>query len=241
VSLLQGKLTESERLVSDQVAADRERGIPDASLRGAIGMADADLYVRNVPARGLARIEEALAAEALDGLDVLDRPYLDLVAIYAGAGRVARARELLSEYRRDMPPDLVDADAARRSAGLIALAEGRPDEAIAEFLNAEDGRCTRRCPDLARAYHASGRRDSALAVMERFVTTPELVDLRAEASHRAWFYERLGQLYDESDDLQNAAKYYAMFVELWAEADDELQPRVRAAQARLEEILREIG
>jgi hypothetical protein len=30
-------------------------------------------------------------------------------------------------------------------------------------------------------------------------------------------------------------------VELWAEADDELQPRVRAAQARLDAILRERG
>ena len=35
--------------------------------------------------------------------------------------------------------------------------------------------------------------------------------------------------------------HYASFVELWATADEELQPRVRAAQARLEEILREIG
>jgi hypothetical protein len=32
-----------------------------------------------------------------------------------------------------------------------------------------------------------------------------------------------------------------MFVELWANADEELQPRVQAAQARLEEIVRERG
>ena len=53
--------------------------------------------------------------------------------------------------------------------------------------------------------------------------------------------EDLGQLYDEKGDLQNAVLYYAQFVELWADADEELQPRVRVAQARLEEILREIG
>ena len=51
----------------------------------------------------------------------------------------------------------------------------------------------------------------------------------------------VGQLYDEADDFENAAKYYAMFVELWAEADEELQPRVRAAQARLEEVVAERG
>ena len=51
----------------------------------------------------------------------------------------------------------------------------------------------------------------------------------------------LGQLHDEQGDLETAAVHYARFVELWAEADPELQPRVRAAQARLEEIVRERG
>ncbi len=40
---------------------------------------------------------------------------------------------------------------------------------------------------------------------------------------------------------RNASKYYLMFVELWAGADEELQPRVRAAEARLEEIVAERG
>ena len=54
-------------------------------------------------------------------------------------------------------------------------------------------------------------------------------------------FERLGQLYDETGDLDSAALYYARFVELWADADPELQPRVRAAQARLDEIVRQRG
>ena len=241
LSLLQGKLIESERLVSDMVAANQERGYPQARLVGAILVATLDSRARDVPAAGLARIEEVLADEALDALDVVDRPYLQLVAVYSDAGRAARARELLSEYQRAVPPNLVDRDAVLRSTGMIALAEGRPDEAIADFLQAEDGRCTRRCPELARAYDSSGRRDSALAVMERFVNTPDLGDGGRDSNNRAPFYERLGQLYDEKGDLENAAKYLAMFVELWADADEELQPRVRAAQARLEEILRERG
>ena len=53
--------------------------------------------------------------------------------------------------------------------------------------------------------------------------------------------ERLAQLYDERGDLENAAVYYARFVDLWADADAELQPRVKAAKARLEEIIRERG
>jgi hypothetical protein len=49
----------------------------------------------------------------------------------------------------------------------------------------------------------------------------------------------LAQLYDERGDRDKAADHYAKFVELWVEADEELQPRVRAAQVRLEEILEE--
>ena len=53
--------------------------------------------------------------------------------------------------------------------------------------------------------------------------------------------ERLGQLYDAKGDTENAALYYAQFVDMWENADSELQPRVAVARARLEEIIRERG
>ena len=73
--------------------------------------------------------------------------------------------------------------------------------------------------------------------------------VNSHADYRLWWdtnnlgpsLERLGQLYDEQGDLENAALYYARFVELWADADAELQPRVETARTRLEEIIRERG
>jgi hypothetical protein len=62
-----------------------------------------------------------------------------------------------------------------------------------------------------------------------------------QAPNRPILFERLAQLYDEAGDVENAALYYARFVELWAGADAELQPRVEAARARLAEIIRERG
>ena len=50
-----------------------------------------------------------------------------------------------------------------------------------------------------------------------------------------------GQLYDEAGDRQKAVEYYAKFVELWRDADPELQPRVEAAQRRIDEIFAETG
>jgi hypothetical protein len=69
----------------------------------------------------------------------------------------------------------------------------------------------------------------------------ELETPRLRAPDRGSLFERLGQLYDEQGDLENAAVYYARFVELWEDADAELQPRVGAARSRLEEIIRERG
>ena len=58
----------------------------------------------------------------------------------------------------------------------------------------------------------------------------------------AYSVQRAGTLADDSlGDTDKAALYYAQFVELWADADAELQPQVEAARSRLEEILRERG
>jgi hypothetical protein len=50
-----------------------------------------------------------------------------------------------------------------------------------------------------------------------------------------------GELCDEQGDLENAAVYYAQFVDLWSEADPDVQPRVETACARLQDIVRERG
>ena len=48
--------------------------------------------------------------------------------------------------------------------------------------------------------------------------------------------ERLGQLYDAKGNVDKAAEHYRAFIELWKNADAELQPRVAAARERLYKI-----
>jgi tetratricopeptide (TPR) repeat protein len=92
------------------------------------------------------------------------------------------------------------------------------------------------------AYEAAGMADTVIARYEAWLGRRQLVNrVGADAMQLAEAYERLGQLYDEKGDLERAAGYYARFVELWADADAELQPRVEAARARMEEIVRERG
>ena len=61
---------------------------------------------------------------------------------------------------------------------------------------------------------------------------PEAFD-RDAAAWRPSVLFRLGELYEARDNLQKASERYGDFVELWKNADPELQPRVREAQGRM--------
>jgi hypothetical protein len=49
-------------------------------------------------------------------------------------------------------------------------------------------------------------------------------------------YERLGDLYEQQGDTAKATYYYGKLVELWKDADPELQPRVEAARRAIEAL-----
>ena len=97
-------------------------------------------------------------------------------------------------------------------------------------------------PGLIRSYDAAGEPDSVMALLERYLATSHIGRLgRVDHAYLGPALERLAALYDERQDEEKAAEYYARFVELWRDADPELQPRVRAAQGRLDEITAERG
>jgi hypothetical protein len=81
--------------------------------------------------------------------------------------------------------------------------------------------------------------DSAVVWFERYLATPywRPTDPRGDTRYLAGTYKRLGELYEARGDRQKAASYYTKFVELWKNADPELQPKVaevRRALARLD-------
>lgn len=239
-----GLLSEYEAATRDAIQSLDLRELPGEVLESTVSGAWIDLDVRRDPERAIARIEAALESHPLADIAPLDRPYLGLATLYAAAGRTDEAKALLAEYetaipehaRRGMEPDEL------RARGMVAVSEGRHEEGLALIHRSDFGAC-QFCMRSFLAYAAreAGTSDEAIAAMEEFVTFPDLFRYSADQAVLGSSLERLGQLYDERGDSEKAAEYHAQFVELWAEADDELQPRVRAAQARLEEIVRERG
>jgi tetratricopeptide (TPR) repeat protein len=187
-------------------------------------------------------VEEMLAAQPLEELEPLDRPYFAFVNFYSSVGDETRSRAMMAAFH-DAVPDAPDSrwmdDEAAMLAQLAHVA-GRYDEAIEHWMRLRE--LEPGCEDcgfegIALAHDAAGRHEEAIEWYRRDLE----VHRNGRPPDRARIFERLGQLYDETGDLENAAVYYARLVALWAEADPELQPRVQAAQARLEEIVRERG
>lgn len=87
--------------------------------------------------------------------------------------------------------------------------------------------------NLAWTYDRLGMADSARVSYHRYLDAPCSGSLNAGAFHLARAYERLRQLNEERGELEEAARFYALFIDLWKDADPELQPRVEAARRAL--------
>jgi hypothetical protein len=76
----------------------------------------------------------------------------------------------------------------------------------------------------------------------RAVETPNVIGhFMADPDALAPSYKRLGELYEAKGDRKHAAEYYGHFVELWKDADPELQPGIKEVRARLARLAQEPG
>jgi tetratricopeptide (TPR) repeat protein len=253
LAALRGRLGDAQKLRDATLAAFEEHGLGRRYVEWAILRAGWSLHIQADTAGALATVEAALERFPWAELP-MERPTDALTRFLAQAGEIERARAILEEHEQEAwrpnPAAPVTPDAERDPHHLehaeIAFAEGNYEEALERFRQADVGwiHSCRICalPGRARAYDRAANADSAIATYERYVSTPWFERLFDEDQYfLAPTHERLGQLYDERGDVESALLNYAKFVELWKDADAELQPRVQAAQARLEQILAERG
>ena len=245
LAVRQGRLAESVRLLGEARLEDEQRDVPFSPLEDSVTVSLIDAWFDTQPVRAVQRLDALLSRIPLRSLPVDDRNYFRIATVYALAGRPDRARAMLAQFdsdvrdttlRRYFEPD------RHTALAEIALAERRPRDAIEEFRQGD------RRPDgpvegcqiciymaLGRAFDQAAMHDSAIANLERYVTTPAWFRMRLEADglYLAPVYKRLGELYEGKGDRANAASYYSRFVELWNGADPELQPRIRDVRSRL--------
>jgi eukaryotic-like serine/threonine-protein kinase len=236
VAMIEGRLRAAAPHFAAGNVANSALGYRSSPLQPVVLEAYFDAFFRSDSARARRTLDQALAAKPLKSLPMEQRPYFDMAIIYAYAGQPARARALLAEA--DSATAGVELDNWRagreNTLGEILLAERKPREAVKAFLKADSGVC-RICilPRLGAAYDLAGEPDSAIAVFERYRTTPELYRLNTDANYLAGVQKRLGELYLAKGDKARALAAFEQFVTLWRAADPELQPAVQQVRQQI--------
>jgi tetratricopeptide (TPR) repeat protein len=177
-------------------------------------------------------------------LDV-DRPDLLVSWAYGIMGRPDRARSILNSYNAAMTDTAVQriqGPSIHLALGEILLAERKPLDAIVEFRKSDV------LPDgpsndcliclywaLGRAFDATNQPDSAIAMYERYLAEPNYArfDAMRDGVALPYIRRRLGELYEAKGDVAKATVQYRAFVDLWKNADPELQVRVSEVKRKL--------
>lgn len=178
-----------------------------------------------------------------------DRPYLWFAELNARVGRVDKARALIAKYdaatardtalRRWNTPDY------QRAMSQVLAAEKKWLEA-AKLLRMSDRRPdgpANDCADcgakqLLDLFVRAGMADSALSAYQAYRQTVQGGRPLTGPDYAlgAPLTEAVARVYDSKGDVKNAAKLYGDFIEMWKNADPELQPRVKAARERLAQL-----
>ncbi|MFL5493239.1 MAG: protein kinase domain-containing protein [Gemmatimonadales bacterium] len=245
ISCLTGRAKDAIRYRREQMTG-RDAGNESADYLGdAVDLALLDLHFHGRADSGLAILAAALAKHPLEEIPAVDRPYLSLVFAYGKLGRAEQARRLYSAFESTIPEPVRRQNPFRHfAAAALAEAEARPRDAAREYRAGydEDAQCNA-CGlfDLARLADQAGQVDSALALYEQGFSTPSLWRLELDSYELPPALKRAGELYEAKGNRRKAIERYSRFVELWKNADPELQPGVREIRERLARLAKEPG
>jgi tetratricopeptide (TPR) repeat protein len=237
-----GQLRESRQL--DRRAAELHESRAGA-LQPALRAIWFDLYAGNRREDAVRRLDSLRASGGLAATDPIDRPDAEMAFLYAMAGHADRGASL----RRTAEATLRTAGAAGKQKvnsrwwrmfgwaqdGAAALQAKDYVEAAERFRQARSvyGHLTW-LPEVATAYDRAGQADSALAIYEQYLASTENFRLGyADPDNLAPILRRTGELYEARGDRERAMQVYQRFVDLWREADPELQPQVAEVRRRL--------
>ena len=239
---INGHLADYMRHMATARQLARQLGNPQAAINAILDTAYVASFHRNDRATAVRLADRAAAHRVFDSLPPEQRPLRGLIDAYASAGRPDKAKALLLELAAR--PDNQTPQAKRSLQdlyGLISRAEGRYDDAIREFQSTDPGGCLE-CilPDIALAYDMAGNADSVIALLTRF-TEGHAVPLGPRSTWLPYSLRRLGELHEAKGNIDQAVSFYAQFVELWKNADAELQPQVTKARERMRELQRRRG
>lgn len=237
LALLQGKVRQAQQSLQQSI-----RMVPWANeyrdVWSAVSMAQIAWLHGVDAAPALSRLENVLDSPAADRLPAGEGRELHIAGTLARVERPAEARRWLRSWqeRADEDEQVRFRDEYLGASARIAMAEGDPQRAVS--LIRERRELPDACPacdvdELAEAYVQAGTADSATKYYRVFLEHPRLWRLEDDAFDRAPALRWLARYHDERGADSVAIRYYAELVDLWSDADPELQPQVESARRRI--------
>jgi tRNA A-37 threonylcarbamoyl transferase component Bud32/tetratricopeptide (TPR) repeat protein len=235
-----GKLSEALKLNYEAALISVKRGFPGAILGTSIDSAMVQAWFLGNDDKALKLLAAGLQRTPLSTLPPLSRPYESLAQVYGLAGRADLARGMLAEFDKNAGSMTAENAAATRHSinATIAIAEKRYADAAKEAQAADFGACTE-CiqPILGYAYDLAQQSDSAIAAFTRYTSSTSILNkMSSDQYFLALSYRRLAELWENKGDKVKAAAYYTKFIDLWKNADPDLQPKVLEAKRRLAKL-----
>jgi len=235
-----GKLAETREHLQRVATEARADGQLATVLEAKASQAQVEIAVLADSSAAREAMRHILASGDLEKIPVGRRPYSRLVEALASLGMTDDARRILAEWQRERGQTQA---AAVSEARRLIEAEAPSDPGAAADalgrLRSEVG-----CPHcftwtMASLEERAGRLEQAAELYEQSMQVAsgnmpfgESVSGLPFADARVLGHERLGHIYEELGDSAKAAEHYRKFAKAWSGADEELQPRVRAAKQK---------
>jgi tetratricopeptide (TPR) repeat protein len=237
---MRGRLAEGDKEQQAVITLAEQRGLPGEAVGQASQRARLLVLFQHDSAGALRVLQDALARHPLKSMPALDRPYGNLATAYAIAGQPGEAKRLLTEYESAVQEGVRRGDPRwYRAHGWLALAEGRPMDAVLAFreMQTKGRRSEWGHWETGVAFERGNLPDSAIVEYE---AAADSVGSGAKIQDRAWTLgpslKRLGELYDARGDKTRAMEKYSRFIDLWKDADPVLQPAVREVKQRMAKL-----
>ena len=239
--LMLGQHAEAEKMLERSHDINRQMGSLDGVLEQHVTFAATRFLADGDREKADAEIDRAYAMVDPSSLDTLARGYLSRGYALAILGRNDDARAVVDEQARFVPANwLLEDDTKNLTEGLVALNEGRYDEAIEKIKWVRKNLNT--VPrlyeyELATALRAAGQIEEATEVLEAATTGTSWEGLMFDQGTSTLAFRSLGEVYDEMGRTDDAIAAYQSFVDRWANADAHLQLQVDEVRKRIDALI----
>jgi eukaryotic-like serine/threonine-protein kinase len=238
-----GHARECIRLIERASVLFENSGRPDEAILKRIQVGFAELYVLGRPDLTIARVNRSVRAYREAEVPAVQAAWTMPALLLALAGEPAQAQELRTEWRRRLPAGIQRLMQSQAFAveGAILRAEGHVERGLETQRRSAERTVVEyfTLPILAVAYDQAGQPDSALVLYRRYEGLRHWNRPTADQIFLALALERMARLHEDRGDIAEASLCYERFIELWRDADPELQPRVDAARRALTRLTAE--